>query len=272
MMTSPILVTGGTGRLGRHVVSGLRDVGRDVRVLSRRGGRPGDGVEHVSADLLEGEGVQRAIEGTEIIVHCAGGRKSDDVATRNLARAASRSGVRHLVYISVVGADRVRLVGGMDRMMFGYFGMKRAAELAVADSGLAWTTLRATQFHDAFLTLAQGMAKLPIIPVPAGLRFQPIDEREVAARLVELALGEPAGLVPEIGGPRIYGLGDLVRAYLHASGKRRLILPVPMLGQAARSIREGGNLAPERAVGHRTWEDYLVERLGSSGERRSAAA
>jgi uncharacterized protein YbjT (DUF2867 family) len=81
----------------------------------------------------------------------------------------------------------------------------------VADSGLPWTTLRASQFHDAFLMVVEGMARLPVIPVPAGFRFQPVDEREVAGRLAELALDTPAGLVPEMGGPRVYPMADLLR-------------------------------------------------------------
>ena len=81
-------------------------------------------------------------------MHCAGSSKGDDDKAAQPGRAASRAGVRHLVYISVVGADRIPVVSGVDRAMFGYFGAKLAAERAVADSGLPWTTLRATQFHD----------------------------------------------------------------------------------------------------------------------------
>ena len=84
--------------------------------------------------------------------------------------------------------------------MFGYFASKRAAEKVVEDSGLPFTTLRATQFHQLLLTVAQQMAKLPVVPIPAGFRFQPVDTGEVAARFVWLTLGEPAGLVPEMGG------------------------------------------------------------------------
>jgi uncharacterized protein YbjT (DUF2867 family) len=62
--------------------------------------------------------------------------------------------------------------------MFGYFASKLAAERIVADSGLPWTTLRATQFHDLTLKTVHGMAKLPVIPVPAGWRFQPVDAGE----------------------------------------------------------------------------------------------
>jgi len=143
------------------------------------------------------------VDGVGTILHCAGSAKGDEEKTRNLVRAASRAGVQHLVYISVVGAERVPVVSGVDRAMFGYFASKRAAEKVIAESGLPWTTLRATQFHDAMLAVVRQLAKLPVIPVSAGFRFQPVDAAEVAARLVELALGKPSGLVPDLAGPRI---------------------------------------------------------------------
>jgi uncharacterized protein YbjT (DUF2867 family) len=252
-MTSPILLTGGTGTLGRLVVPLLRDAGYDVRVLSRHSHEPGDGVEYVTGDLLEGEGIEPAVDGAELILHLAGGPKGDEEATRNLVRAASRAGVQHLVYISVIGADRVPL---------GYFRSKLGAERAVADSGVPWTTLRAAQFHDLVLTVVQKMAKLPVVPVPGGLRFQPVDSGEVAARLVGLTLGKPAGLVPDLAGPKVYGMAELVRGYLQARGKRRLMMPVRMPGKAGRAYRAGENLSREGAsVGRRTWEDFLAERL-----------
>jgi len=259
-VTSPILVTGGTGTLGRLVVPRLREAGRHVRVLSRHGHESGDGVDFMVGDLATGAGVHPAVAGVETIVHCAGSTKGDEDKARNLVRAASRAGVRHLVYVSVVGADRIPVDSGIDRAMFGYFASKRAAEEAVADSGLPWTTLRATQFHDLMLTVARQLAKLPVIPVPAGFRFQPVDAGEVAARLVELSLGRPAGLVPDVAGPRVYEMAELIREYLRASNRRRLLLPVRLPGGAARAFRAGANLAPERAVGHRTWEDFLAER------------
>ncbi|HZC26235.1 MAG TPA: NAD(P)H-binding protein [Actinopolymorphaceae bacterium] len=263
MTTSPILVTGGTGTLGRLVVPLLREADAPVRVLSRRAHEPAEGVDYVTGDLATGAGIDAATDGVETIVHCAGGRTGDVGTTRNLVRAASPAGAPHLVYISVVGAERVPVVSGVDRMMFGYFASKRAAERVVEDSGLPWTTLRATQFHDLMLMVARGMAKLPVMPVPAGSRFQPVDARDVAARLVELALGAPAGLVPDIAGPRVYDAADLLRSYLRVSQLRRLILPVKLPGKAARAVRDGANLAagPGHSVGRRTWEDFLTERL-----------
>jgi uncharacterized protein YbjT (DUF2867 family) len=69
---------------------------------------------------------------------------------------------------------------------------------------------------------------------------------EVAARLVELALGAPAGLVPDLAGPRVYPLADLLRSYLHAGHKHRAIVPLRLPGKAAGAFRAGVNLAPDR--------------------------
>ena len=253
----PILVTGGTGTLGRAVVPRLLVRGRTVRVLSRHPGEPADGVEYVTADLETGEGVDAAVQGVSVIVHLAGSTTGDDVKAEHLVRAARDAGSPHIVFISVVGADRVPVVSGVDRKMFGYFASKRAAEEVVAESGLPWTTLRATQFHDLMLSAVGGMARMPVIPVPGGFHFQPVDTGEVADRLVELAFGEPAGLVPDMAGPRVYSFKELVRDYLRTSHKHRPIVPIHAPGRAAGAFRSGANIAPDRAVGRRTWEDFL---------------
>ncbi len=265
-----ILVTGGTGTLGRRVVRRLRDAGCDVRVLTRRRDAAAEGVEFVTGDLTTGEGVASAVAGIKTIVHCAGSAKGDAEKTRNLVRAASSAGATHIVYISVVGADTVPVVSAVDRAMFGYFASKRAAEQVLEASGLPWTTLRATQFYDLILLVARQMAKLPAIPVPSGFRFQPVDTDEVAARLVELALGAPSGLVSDIAGPRTYLLSDLLHSYLQAVGKRRALFPLRLPGGAARAVRMGANLAPEHAVGRLSWEQFLAGHVAapSSGVSR----
>ncbi len=255
-----ILLTGGTGTLGRLLTPMLTDAGRRVRVLSRHPQEPAPGVEYVTGDLATGSGVSAAVAGVETIVHCAGSAKGDAEKARNLVRGAAGSTVRHLVYISVVGADRVPVSSGLDRAMFGYFEAKGAAEDIVAESGLPWTTLRATQFHELLFTTVSQLAKLPIVPVPVG-RFQPIDGAEVATRLAELALGAPAGLVPEMGGPQVYELMDVVRDYVRRTNRHRLLLPMKAPGQAAKAVRAGATLTPGHAVGRRTWEDFLADRL-----------
>jgi uncharacterized protein YbjT (DUF2867 family) len=261
-MSSQILVTGGTGTLGRLVVPLLRQAGCDVRVLSRSPHDPADGVTYATGDLTTGDGIAEAVAGVQTVVHCAGSQKGDDVKARTLVRATA-SGRPHLVYISVVGCDRIPMASRLDRTMFGYFGAKLAAEEVVASSGLPWTTLRATQFHDLLLMAARQLSRLPVVPVPSGFRFQPVDTGDVAARLVELALGEPAGLVPDLAGPQVYDLRELVAGYLRATRRRRPMVRVRLPGRAALALAEGANLAPDRAVGRRTWEEFLAERVAT---------
>lgn len=261
-----MLVTGGTGGLGHRVVERLRKAGRNVRVLSRHAHESAPGVEYVAGDLAKDVGVHASVDGVAIVIHCAGvGKIKEDTAqAQNLVRAAKRAGVLHVVSVSVVGADRIPVNNAVDRSMFAYFASQRAKELVVAESGLPWTNLRATQFHDGFvLVMVRGMSKLPVVPLPAGFRFQPVDAGEVAENLVQLALDAPAGQAPDIAGPRIYDAEYLFRSYLEVLGKRRAILHVRMPGAAAAAIRAGANLAPDRAVGRRTWEDFLATEIGS---------
>ena len=260
----PILVTGGTGTLGAHVVRRLRDAGGDVRVLSRKARTDGEGIRYLVGDLMTGAGVDEAVSGAGTIVHCAGGPRGDDVATRNLVTAAARSGRPHIVNVSVVGADRVPVSSWIDRQSFGYFDMKLKTERVVEGSGLPWTTLRATQFYDLAFLVAEKLTKLPVVPYPTHSAFQPVDTDEVAARMVELALGEPAGLAPDIAGPRVYQFADLLRAYLRAAGRSRPMLPVHVPGGAARAVRAGAVIAPDHAVGKRTWEEFLADRFARS--------
>lgn len=253
-----ILVTGGTGTLGRQVVQRLRAKGHEVRVLSRRPAEM-EGVEHVQADLLVSSGITPALAGVGRVLHLAGGAKGDDIGTRNLVDAARGSGIRNFVYISVIGADSTPIVSGVDRMLFGYIGAKREAERIIAGSGLPFTILRTSQFHDLFLLMASQMSKLPVIPVPAGMKAQPIDSAIVADRLAELTLGIPSGYVPELAGPHVYAIADLIRSYLKARGKSRPLLPLPLPGRAAKAFRDGANLAPAIAGGGRSWEVFLSQ-------------
>jgi uncharacterized protein YbjT (DUF2867 family) len=258
MQTSPILVTGGTGTLGRLVVPRLRDAGRDVRVLSRHGGQGRPGLEFVTGDLATGEGLDAAVAGTEVVMHLAGSAKGDAEKARHLVRAASRAGVRHLVYISVVGADRMPMAGRIDRMMFGYFGAKHAAERIVAESGLPWTTLRATQFHDLIATSFAIQRYSPVLWALRGVSFQPIDPRDVARRLVELIDSDPSGRVPDIGGPTVHTHAELGRMYLTAGGGRRKVVAVPIPGRIVAAYRSGAHLAPQNPVGTIEFADYLA--------------
>ena len=258
MTLPPILVTGGTGTLGQQVVSRLREAGREVRVLSRRRGTGQDGLVLALGDLATGEGLPAAVHGVGTIVHCASNRKGDAEATRNLVRAAAHNEMGpHLVYISIVGVDRFPRA---------YFKSKLGAEGVIAGSGLPWTTLRATQFYELIRNGAVRLAKLPVIPVPAGFVVQPVDSGEVAARLGELALGEPSGRVADMAGPQVLSFAGLIRVYLTAAGRR----PRPVVSVWTPGIGpiRAGALYPQpgsgATLGRRSWPDFLAGKPAGS--------
>ncbi|MFF3312545.1 SDR family oxidoreductase [Streptomyces sp. NPDC002952] len=243
---STILVTGGTGTLGRLVTERLRAGGHEVRVLSRH-------AQPYAVDLRAGgPGLDAAVAGVDTIVHCASAPRGDEQAAAHLVAAARKAGVPHLLYISIVGVDAVPL---------GYYRSKLAVEKLVEESGLGWTILRATQFHDLVVRLLDGLSKVPVLLLPAGVSDQPVEVSEVADRLVELAVGAPAGRVEDMGGPEVRTFPSLARAYLRATGKRRPMVGVRLAGKAYRGMRAGGHLTPEHAVGKGTFEEYLARRF-----------
>jgi uncharacterized protein YbjT (DUF2867 family) len=259
-MVNPILVTGGTGTLGSSLVPRLLAAGRTVRILSRSAHPNTEGIEYAVGDLETGAGVDAAVAGVEIIVHGAGSAKGDAAKAENLVAALQRAGVaQHLLYMSVVGADTTPVVSSIDHSTLGYFEQKRKAELSIGGSGIPFTTLRATQFHSFFVSIVELGLKLPFVPSFAGFRYQPVDVRDVAERLAELTLGEPAGVVDDVGGPRVYPMEDLLKDYLRAIGRKRLVVPMRIPGGAAKAQRAGANLAPNGATGTRTWEEFLAE-------------
>lgn len=134
-----------------------------------------------------------------------------------------------------------------------------ADERLIADSGLGWTVLRATQFHDLVAAMLRMLAKPPVMVLPAGWSLQPVDVGEVGARLASLALGEPAGRVPDMAGPQVRTVEDLARAYLASAGLNRPVVPLPLPGKVFRAYRAGGHLAPDRAVGAISFEHYLAD-------------
>src|SRR3712207_1674767 len=196
-----VLVTGGSGLLGRAVVDRLAATGHRVRVLSRRspdGLSPS--VEAVRGDLRTGSGLAQAVAGADAIVHCASdprGCQDVDVAgTERLLAAACQAGRPHVVYISIVGVDRIP---------YAYYRAKVAAERLIEESGLPRTTLRTTQFHEFSLAAVRQLARSPLVPIVRGWRFQPVDVGEVADALVTHVAAGPAGPIPDLGGPEVLG-------------------------------------------------------------------
>lgn len=246
-MTATVLVTGGTGNLGRHVVPLLMASGRSVRVLTRSPRPASNGVEYVSGDTVAGTGLAEALTGIDTVVHLAGGPKGDDVGTRHLTDAARAAQVNHIVMISVIGAET---------MPIGYFRRKAEAERILVESGVPWTVLRAAQFHEFAHAMVGGAAKLPVVPVMKDVRLEPVAVQDVAARLAVLTSAAPQGRVADLAGPEVWSMEELIDVL---PTRRRPHLRFAMPGAIGRAYRTQANLAaPDAMRGTGTWAQYVA--------------
>ncbi len=248
------LVTGGRGTLGRPTVTALEHRGHEVTITSRRP-RPDDGPRQLRFDLATGAGAAEVVAGQDVVVHIASDTdrlgRADVVGTTALLRAAEKSDLAHLVYISIVGCDEIPI---------GYYKRKTAVERAIEASAVPHTILRTTQYHEFAALIGTRLSKAYLTLVPSGVRFQSLDSAVAGQRLAELAELEPQGRVADLGGPEALLLSDMVRQYLDAIGKSRPVLAVPLFGASYRGFVAGKNLAPNHAdhTG-RTWHQWLTE-------------
>jgi uncharacterized protein YbjT (DUF2867 family) len=250
-MAREVLVTGATGTLGRKLVGAATAAGHHVRAMSRRSHVGYTGVHWSQGDLLANQGVDAAVDGVDVVVHCAtqGTGDKDVTSTGNLITAARNAGVSHIIYVSIVGIDRIPLP---------YYKTKLRAERALEASSVGHTVLRATQFHDLVHMIFAIQRFSPVLLSLRGLRLQPIDTRDVTARLVELIDCDPAGRAADIGGPAVHTHGELARMYLAARHGRRPVVEMPMPGRIAAGYRTGANLAPDNPVGTIDFAQYLA--------------
>jgi uncharacterized protein YbjT (DUF2867 family) len=239
-----VLVAGATGTLGRAVAARLTAPRRLAR-------HPGPG--GVVADLVTGEGVDAALSGVDTVINCVTVRGREAQAAAMLHTAAERAGVRHFVHVSIVGIEKVPL---------GYYREKLAVEALVAGARLPTTTVRATQFHELVDSLFTRLARARVLPVPARTSLQPVAADDLAAHLVALAEGDPAGRVPDFGGPQVLRVVELARTWRGAH-LRPPVVSVRFPGRIAAAVRAGGLLCPDRAVGTTTFAEH-VERRGAA--------
>jgi uncharacterized protein YbjT (DUF2867 family) len=245
-----VLVTGGTGQLGRRLVEPLQGAGHEVRLMSRRGAGPGG----VRGDLASGRDLHQALAGADLVVHAAtAGPTGDpwdvDVAgTRRLAQAVDRERLRHLVYVSIVGVDRAP---------FGYYRAKFSAEQVLLASGLPVTLLRATQFFPFVDRLLSTARRGPVLPVPMSWRARPVDVGEVAQHIASLLAAPPAGDVVEFGGPEELSAADLARAWVAAREPGTRVVATPLPGRLSAAFREGAAVPRGGARGRRTYAEHL---------------
>jgi len=241
-----IAVAGGTGVAGRRVVEALVATGHEPVVLARSTG----------VDVLTGAGLDAALAGVDAVVDATNKMTTSrrtavkffETAGHNLTAAAQKAGVAHIVTLSIVGIDRVE---------YGYYQGKLVQEKIVRESGLPFTILRATQFHE-FADQVLGLTPGPVAFVPR-MQSQTVAVSEVGQALAEIATGSPQGQI-EMAGPEVAWMLDLARRLVKARGSRRAVLPLWMPGSGAKAMASGGLLptATDSRRGRIRYDEWLA--------------
>jgi len=251
-----VLVTGGAGVLGTQLVMKTNAEGYVTRGMSRRE-RPSalpSGVQWMRADLESGGGLAQALIGVDVIIHAASSARErswqiDVDGTQRLVKEARACGVSQIIYISIVGIDRIPLQ---------YYRSKIAAEEVIMSGDLPWTILRATQFHDLLDQFIRGFMKFGFIVAPVTYQFQPVDVGEVATVLCAFVKQGPQQRVPDMGGPEVMTMGRMISIWLMAHRMHRLIIPLPVIGRQAHAFKNGYNTCPANRQGRVTWAAWLA--------------
>lgn len=253
-----VLVTGATGQFGRAVVQAARAPGVVLRLQGRGAAAPDWAApfEWASADFADGRGVDEAVTGVDAIVHAASdpprAQVVDVEGTRRLVAAAAARSVAHLLYISIVGVDRIP---------HPYYGHKLAAEEIVAGGRVPWSILRLTQFHSFVANVIKRGTRAPlVILLPKRFRFQNVDLADAAARTLRALAEGPGARLPDYGGPEVLTLAEAAATWRRARGLRKPIVNLPMFGARAAAFRAGFNTAPEGERGAVTFAEWLERR------------
>ncbi len=211
-----VVVVGGTGLIGKNVVSILRGRGHEVIAAS-----PSKGINAVT-----GEGLAEAIRGAQVVVDVANSPSFEDKAAmdffersgRNLIAAETGAGVKHHVAVSVVGTDRL--------LASGYFRAKMAQENLVKGSGIPYTIVRSTQFFEFVGAIAGSATEGEMVRLPSAL-LKPIAAEDVSAAVAEIALKAPLNGLVDLAGPESIALNQLVQQFLSATGDARKVKTDP---------------------------------------------
>jgi NADH dehydrogenase len=244
-----ILVTGGTGFVGGHVVRALRDAGRRVRVLVRDPGAAGElealGCEVAEGDMTEPETLGRALDGVACVVHLVAIRQGKDEqferimsrGTRDLVDAARGAGVGRFVHMSALGTNE------RTKDLVPYYRAKWEMEQTVQGSGLPYVVFRPSFVFGAdggILPTFRRIARLaPVTPITGSgeQRIQPIWVDDVAAyfaRAVELE--DATNRTFELGGPDVVDWNELWARLKRALGVTRPSIHLPMALMRANAL------------------------------------
>ncbi len=235
-----ILVTGGTGVIGRGVIPALLKSGHEVRLLSRHAEAdakewPRGPVEPFKADVTDPATLRGAAEGCEVVVHITGiveeappevtYERVNVQGTRNMLDAAGKAGVRRFVYVSSLGADTGESA---------YHRSKLAGEQAAREFGGEWVVLRPGNVYgpgdEVITTLLKMVRALPAVPVvgEGGQRFQPVwyeDFGEAVARACNME--GLSGRVLEVAGREVTSTNDLIERMSKLTDRKPARIPVP---------------------------------------------
>jgi uncharacterized protein YbjT (DUF2867 family) len=210
-----IVVVGGSGRIGGRLVKLLRQAGHDVVAAS-----PSSGV-----DTATGEGLAEALAGAAVVIDVTNPAASESDAdlffatsARNLSAAETTAGVGHHVVLSVVGTDRL--------LASSYFRGKLAQEKLVEGSTIGHTIVRSTQFFEFASDIAASATEGRTVRLPPAL-VRPVAADDVAAALMEVALGEPLDRTIELAGPESMRLDEFVGRFLNATRDSRKVASDP---------------------------------------------
>jgi uncharacterized protein YbjT (DUF2867 family) len=211
-----VVVIGGTGLVGSEVVTHLKEKGHDAIAAS-----PNSGV-----DTITGEGLAEVLSGADVVIDAANAPVWDDeevmkffrTSSGNIAAAGATAGVGHYVAFSIVGADRLPHSG--------YLRAKVAQEEVIEAGSVPYTIVRSTQFFEFVGRIADSSADGDTVHLPP-VGFQPAAAGEIAALVAEIAAGEPANGVVEVGGPEKLRFDEVIASFLTAKGDERRVIADP---------------------------------------------
>ena len=238
-----VLVTGGTGFVGPHVVRAIQDAGHDVRALVRSGSVPG--AERAQGDMTDADSLGRAVQGVDAVVHLVAIRQGREEqfqrimvdGTRDLLTAARDAGVGRFVQMSALGTSEE------SKDLVPYYRAKWLQEGLVRESGLEHVIFRPSFVfgrEGGIIPTFRKLAKVaPVTPIIGSgrQRIQPVWVDDVAAHFSHaLAKPEAANRTFELGGPDVVSWDEFWTRLKRALGVRRPSLHVPMAFMRANAL------------------------------------